>query len=68
MTTLSAIWHELVGLFIDDGSLAVAILAVVLFSGFFAIMAPGIPLAAGSILLFGTLGALLTNVMRAHSR
>jgi hypothetical protein len=68
MTALSAIWHELAGLFIDDGSLAVAILAVVLISGFFAIVAPGIPLAAGAILLFGTLGVLLENVLRARPR
>jgi hypothetical protein len=68
MTALSAIWHELAGLFIDDGSLAVAILAVVLISGFSAIVAPGIPLAAGAILLFGTLGVLLENVLRARPR
>jgi hypothetical protein len=68
MTTLGAIWNELVGLFVDDGSLAVAILAVVLLSGFVAMVAPGIPLAAGAILLFGTLGALLTSVMRARQR
>jgi hypothetical protein len=68
MTVLSAIWHELTGLFVDDGWLAMAILAVVLFSGFIAIAAPGMPLAAGAILLFGTLGVLLANVMRAGQR
>ena len=68
MTILSAIWHELAGLFIDDGSLAMAILAVVLLSGFIAIAMPGAPLAAGAILLFGTLGVLLANVIRARPR
>lgn len=68
MTVLSAIWHELAGLFIDDGSLATAILAVVLLSGFIAIAVPGMPLAAGAILLFGTLGVLLANVMTARPR
>jgi hypothetical protein len=68
MTALRAIWHELIGLFIDDGSLAVAILAVVLLSGFFAIAVPGMPLAAGAILLFGTLCVLLANVIRARPR
>ena len=66
MTALSAIWHELVGLFIDDGSLAIAILTVVLLSGFLAIVLPGMPLAAGAVLLFGTLGVLLANVIRAN--
>jgi hypothetical protein len=68
MMALSTIWRELVGLFIDDGSLAMAILAVVLLSGFFTIMAPSIPLAAGAILLFGTSGVLLANVIGARPR
>jgi hypothetical protein len=68
MTILSAIWHELAGLFIDDGWLAMAILAVVLLSGFTAIAVPDMPLAAGAILLFGTLGVLLANVIRARPR
>jgi hypothetical protein len=68
MTVLSAIWRELIGLFIDDGSLAMAILAVVLLSGFLAIVVPGMQLAAGVVLLFGTLGVLLANVIRARPR
>jgi hypothetical protein len=57
-----------VGLFIDDGWLAMAILAVVLLTGFIAIAMPAMPLAAGAILSFGTLGALLANVMTARRR
>jgi hypothetical protein len=68
MTVLSAIWHELKGLFIDDEWLAMAILAVVLLSGLIAVAVPGMPLAAGAILLFGSLGVLLANVITARRR
>ena len=68
MTVLSAIWHELMGLFIDDGWLATAILSVVLLSGFIAIAVPGMPLAAGVVLLLGALGVLLANVIRTRPR
>jgi hypothetical protein len=68
MTVLGAIWHELTGLFIDDEWLAMAILAVVLLSGLIAIAVPGMPLAAGAILLFGSLGVLFANVITARRR
>ena len=68
MTVLGAIWHELAGLFIDDEWLAMAILAVVLLSGLIAIAVPDMPLAAGAILLFGSLGVLLANVITARRR
>jgi hypothetical protein len=55
--------RELAGLF--DGSLALAILAVVLIASAFATLMPGVPLAAGAILLFGCLGVFLANVARA---
>jgi hypothetical protein len=63
-----AVFRELIGLFVDDGSLALAILAVVLLASAFATLMPDVPLAAGAILLFGCLGVLLANVARAGPR
>jgi hypothetical protein len=63
-----AVFRELAGLFVDDGSLALAILTVVLLAGAFAALMPDIPLAAGSILLFGCLVVLVANIARAARR
>jgi hypothetical protein len=60
--------RELAGLFVDDGALAFAILAVVVVAGIVATLVPEIPLAAGAILLFGCLGVLVLNVARAGRR
>ena len=68
MNVLRPIFRELAGLFIDDGSLALAILAVVAFAGVLAILLPQFSLAAGAILLFGCCGALIENVTRAARR
>jgi hypothetical protein len=57
--------QTLVGLFVDDGSLAVAILVIVLASGIFSILMPDMPLVAGAILLIGCLTVLFANVMKA---
>jgi hypothetical protein len=65
MKTLVAILRELLGLFVDDGALALEIIAVVLLSAISAILMPDIPLAAGAVLLFGCLGALYANVASA---
>jgi hypothetical protein len=65
MTTLAAIFRELAGLFVDDGSLALAIVAVVVLAGLSATLIPDLPLAAGGILLLGCLGVLFANVARA---
>jgi hypothetical protein len=68
MTTLAAIFRELAGLFVDDGSLALAIVAVVVLAGISATLIPDLPLAAGGILLLGCLGVLFANVARAARR
>jgi hypothetical protein len=68
MTTLAAIFRELAGLFVDDGSLALAIVAVVVLAGISATLMPDLPLAAGGILLLGCLGVLFANVARAARR
>ena len=45
----------LVGLFVDDGSLALAILVVVLLAAIFSTLMPSAPLVAGSVLLIDAL-------------
>jgi hypothetical protein len=68
MSTLGSVFRELLGLFVDDGALAFEIVAVVVLSGVSAILIPGAPLAAGSILLLGCLGVLFANVTIAARR
>jgi hypothetical protein len=65
MKTLVAVFREVAGLFVDDGSLALAILAVVACAGVVAALLPELPLAAGAVLLLGCLGLLVANVARA---
>jgi hypothetical protein len=68
MSTLRSVVRELLGLFVDDGALAFEIVAVVVLTGVSAILIPGAPLAAGSILLLGCLGVLFANVTTAARR
>jgi hypothetical protein len=68
MNILRAILRELTGLFVDDGALALEILAVVTLAGIAASLMPDIPLATGGILLLGCLGVLFANVIRAGRR
>jgi hypothetical protein len=68
MSMLGAVLRELTGLFVDDGALALQIVAVVVLASISASLVPGIPLAAGCILLLGCLGALFANVVRAGRR
>jgi len=60
--------HELSGLFFDDGWPAPAILGVALLAAAVAASAPGLPLAAGGVLLFGCLGVLFGNVVAKARR
>jgi 2-keto-4-pentenoate hydratase len=66
MTMLANVLRELVGLFVDDGALALAIVAIVALAGVMATL--GLPLGAGAILLFGCLGVLLANTVSAGRR
>ena len=68
MTMLANTFRMLIGLFVDDGSLALAIIVIVLLSWIFATLMPDMPLAAGAILLIGCLGVLFANVMQAGRR
>jgi uncharacterized membrane protein YdjX (TVP38/TMEM64 family) len=68
MTVLTNALRELAGLFVDDGTLALVIIAVVVLAGVAATLLPEVPLVAGAILLFGCLTALLSSVTGANWR
>jgi hypothetical protein len=68
MSALAAVFQQLAGLFIDDGALALAILAVVALAALCAALTPGFPLLTGGVLAFGCLGVLLASVLRAGRR
>jgi hypothetical protein len=65
---MTILLRELAGLFVDDGALALAIIAVVVLAGIAAILIPDGPLVAGAILLLGCLVALVVSVARAGRR
>jgi hypothetical protein len=56
--------RELIGLFVDHGMLALAVIAVIAIAAIVASLAPGI--TAGVVLLAGSLFALFANVMQAQ--
>jgi hypothetical protein len=51
LSTLANMLRELVGLFVDDGALALTIVAVVVVAGGVATLMPEVPLAAGGHLV-----------------
>jgi hypothetical protein len=62
MKILVGVLRELTGLFIDDGMLALALLAVVALAALVAWAVPASPLATGAVLLLGCLAALIASV------
>jgi hypothetical protein len=68
MSALLAVLRELTGLFVDDGSLVLAILGVVVLAAIVAMLAPHMALAAGAVLLLGCLGVLVLNAVSAARR
>ena len=65
MSVLSLILRELIGLFLDDEFLAVAVLAVVAVAGIAAwLSAPS--LLVGAVLLLGSVLVLTASVLRAR--
>jgi len=68
MSLFTIALRELMGLFIDDGWLAAAILGVVAVAAITASLIPSGTLAAGAILLFGLLAVLLINTLAAARR
>jgi Na+-transporting NADH:ubiquinone oxidoreductase subunit NqrD len=57
--------RELIGLFVEDGSLALAILGVVAAAAILSVLAAA-PVATGVVLLVGCLGVLVENILRAQ--
>ena len=68
MTMLVTCFRMVLGLFVDDGALALAIIVVVMVSWTLSTLMPDMPNATGAVLLFGCLGALFANVMKAARR
>jgi hypothetical protein len=65
MKNLIAALRELAGLFVEDGALALAIVAVVVVAGLVAALAPAASWLSGLVLLCGCLGVLVGNVAMA---
>jgi len=65
MSALIRVLRQFAGLFVEDGWLALAILGVVALAAVLALLMPRLSPAAGTLLLFGCLGVLVANVMRA---
>jgi hypothetical protein len=68
MSAVKAVLAELLGLFVDDGGLALGILAVVAVAGALSVLQPELSLDASAILLLGCIGVLVANVIRAAQR
>ena len=68
MTPLATLVRVLARLFVDDGSLALAIVAVIALAAGVAAVAPGQPIVAGVVLLGGCLAVLVGNVVTAARR
>jgi len=65
MSALIRVLRQFAGLFVEDGWLALAILGVIALAAVLALLMPRLSPAAGALLLFGCLGVLVANVMRA---
>ena len=68
MRALTAILREIAGLFVDDGSLALAILAIVAVAAFLAIVLKVSAFVVGLVLLGGCVAVLIENVIRTAQR
>ena len=67
MRALVRVFSELVGLFVDDGRLALVIIGVVAVTALVGVLAPHAAMAAGVALLVGCLGVLFGNVMSSST-
>jgi len=65
MSAVIRVLRQFAGLFVEDGWLALAILGIVALAAVLALLMPRLSPAAGALLLFGCLGVLVANVMRA---
>jgi hypothetical protein len=67
MSAVVNVLRELIGLIVDDGRLALWIVVIVTAAALVS-RVPGAALAAGAILVFGCIGALIASVMTAARR
>ena len=67
MNALKQALRELAGLFVDDGALALALVAIAAAAIAAAAFMPG-TLAAGAVLVVGCLGVLIGNVVMTARR
>jgi hypothetical protein len=65
MDNLKAVAAELIGLFVDDGSLALAVLGTVLLVAVLAHVFPESPAIAGGALMLACIAILAENVLRS---
>lgn len=68
MNAFFPIVRELLGMFVDDEFLAVAILAVVAVAAVLIFGIGASPFAAGGVLLFGCIAVLLYSVFKASRK
>jgi hypothetical protein len=68
MNMLANVLREIAALFVDDGALALAIIGVVVLASIAAVLMPGTPIVAGTVLLLGCLAVLFANVMKRALR
>lgn len=68
MNLLSLILRELVGMFVDDEFLAIAVLMVVAVAAALAFWLAAPPLVTGAVLLAGSIAVLVSSVLRASWR
>ena len=67
MKMLSLIVRELVGMFVDDEFLAIAVLAVVAFAALLILVGMP-PLVAGVLLLLGSIAVMVISVIRTSRK
>ena len=66
MQGIRVVFAEIIGLFVDDGSLAIALVIWCAVIGAIVMFAPGLPVAVpAAALLAGCVSILLVNVIRA---
>ena len=68
MNLVSLIVRELIGMFIDDGFLAIAVLAVVALAATCGFLLAASQLVVGSVLLVGCVFVLVSSVVKASRR
>jgi hypothetical protein len=65
MNVLALVFREVLGLFIDDEFLAIAVLTVVGVAAVLSVLLPGWPLVVGGILIVGCVAVLVVSALRA---